>query len=133
MRPVFADSYYFFAFVSKDERYHQRAVDFTQTFNGNLVTTGWVLTEVADGLAKPLWRPEFLRLFERLRNNPGVRIEPCSDELFNAGIDLYRGRPDKAWSLTDCISFVVMQREGIAEALTRDQHFEQAGFVALLK
>jgi predicted nucleic acid-binding protein len=50
-----------------------------------------------------------------------------------AGVDLYRRRPDKAWSLTDCISFVVMQREGITEALTGDQHFEQAGFVALLK
>jgi predicted nucleic acid-binding protein len=51
----------------------------------------------------------------------------------DAGLDLYRGRPDKAWSLTDCISFVVMERDGIREALTGDHHFEQAGFVALLK
>jgi predicted nucleic acid-binding protein len=48
-------------------------------------------------------------------------------------LDLYRRRPDKAWSVTDCISFVVMEGDGIREALTGDQHFEQAGFVALLK
>jgi uncharacterized protein len=48
-------------------------------------------------------------------------------------LDLYRDRPDKAWSLTDCISFVVMADKGIRDALTADHHFEQAGFVALLK
>jgi len=50
------------------------------------------------------------------------------------GLDrMYQRRPDKNWSLTDCISFVVMQDHGITEALTGDHHFEQAGFVALLK
>ncbi len=44
----------------------------------------------------------------------------------------YGGRPDKEWSLTDCISFVVMQDEQIIEALTADRHFEQAGFKVLL-
>jgi predicted nucleic acid-binding protein len=42
-------------------------------------------------------------------------------------------RPDKWWSLTDCISFIVMQQEGLTEALTTDHHFEQAGFKILLK
>jgi hypothetical protein len=49
------------------------------------------------------------------------------------GVQLYAQRPDKEWSLTDCISFVVMTQEGIFDALTGDRHFEQAGFVALLK
>jgi predicted nucleic acid-binding protein len=53
--------------------------------------------------------------------------------LFRRGIELYDNRLDKQWSLTDCISFVVMQQHGITEALTGDHHFEQAGFVALLK
>jgi hypothetical protein len=48
------------------------------------------------------------------------------------GLDLFAGRSDKNWSLTDCISFVVMQDEGLTEALTGDSHFEQAGFKALL-
>ena len=55
-----------------------------------------------------------------------------SDTLFARGFNLYRQRSDKAWSLTDCISFVVMADEGLNEALTGDRHFEQAGFTALL-
>lgn len=52
--------------------------------------------------------------------------------LFSEGLLLYRDREDKEWSLTDCISFVVMEREGLTEALTGDHHFEQAGYGALL-
>jgi len=48
-------------------------------------------------------------------------------------VELYAERPDKGWSLTDCISFVVMRQQGITQALTGDHHFEQAGFTALLK
>jgi hypothetical protein len=53
--------------------------------------------------------------------------------LFQRGLRLYDERPDKEWTLTDCISFVVMADEEIEEALTGDHHFEQAGFRALLK
>jgi predicted nucleic acid-binding protein len=49
------------------------------------------------------------------------------------GCELYDARPDKEWSLTDCISFVVMRDRGIEQALTGDEHFEQAGFAALLR
>ncbi|MEX0702442.1 MAG: hypothetical protein WD069_10140 [Planctomycetales bacterium] len=59
-------------------------------------------------------------------------IEPDA-ALFDAGISLYESRADKHWSLTDCISFVVMQQHGLVDALTGDHHFEQAGFNALLK
>ena len=59
-------------------------------------------------------------------------VDPTRD-LFHSGIDLFARRPDKAWSLTDCISFVVMKENRIKEALTGDHHFEQAGFTALLK
>jgi predicted nucleic acid-binding protein len=47
--------------------------------------------------------------------------------------EYYRARADKAWSLTDCISFVVMSEHGLSEALTADVHFEQASFRALLR
>lgn len=52
--------------------------------------------------------------------------------LFRAGTNLFRLRHDKPWSLTDCLSFTVMKREGLTEALTADQHFTRAGFRALL-
>jgi predicted nucleic acid-binding protein len=48
-------------------------------------------------------------------------------------IVLYDQRPDKAWSLTDCISFTIMQDYGLRDALTGDHHFEQAGFNMLME
>jgi uncharacterized protein len=97
------------------------------------MTTAWVLTELADGLIDVQARERFIRFYDRLRARDDISIIPCGEELFDQGIELYRRRPDKEWSLTDCISFVVMQREGLSEALTADHHFERAGFIALLK
>ncbi|MFH1288868.1 MAG: hypothetical protein ABII25_09280 [bacterium] len=54
-------------------------------------------------------------------------------ELWVEGWKLYKERPDKAWSLTDCFSIVVMEKEGLVKALTNDKHFEQAGFQAVLR
>ncbi len=133
MRTVFADSFYFFALLNNHDPAHREAAAFVQSYFGRVVTTGWVLTEVADGLADPANRPLFLSALDALHANPRISVEACSDELLEAGIDLFRRRADKYWSLTDCISFVVMQREGISEALRGDKHFEQAGFLALLK
>ena len=59
-------------------------------------------------------------------------IVPASEALFQRGLEFYCSRADQEWSLTDCISFVVMRDEKLTEALTGDHHFEQAGFVALL-
>lgn len=134
MKTVFADTFYFLALYNPGDQGHTKAVAFTKTFTGRMVTTGWVLTELADALAStPKGRSEFLATREDLRTDPDARIVPCEDALMEEGIQLYAMRPDKRWSLTDCISFVVMQREGITEALTADHHFEQAGFTALLK
>jgi predicted nucleic acid-binding protein len=62
-----------------------------------------------------------------------VEIVPATMEWFERGMELYEGRPDKEWSLTDCISFAVMTERGVSDALTNDHHFEQAGFRILLK
>jgi predicted nucleic acid-binding protein len=91
------------------------------------------LPEVADGLSRPVWRPPVIRLFALLRAKPGVEILAPDLDLFDRGFDLYARRLDKEWSLTDCVSFVVMTERGITEALTGDHHFGQAGFRALLR
>ena len=133
MTAVFADSFYYLAVMNADDAAHERAVRVSDSLGGPVVTTAWVLTEVADALAAPGQRSGFLALLEALRSDPEVSIVPPNEDLFEAGISLYSRRPDKDWSLTDCISFVVMQQRGLTEALTGDRHFEQAGFVALLR
>ena len=105
----------------------------SREWTGEIVTTRWILAEVADGLSAPPLRGTAAAFIRRLENNPFVRIIPVTEIQFTRGLDLYLGRPDKEWSLTDCISFVVMADEGLTEALTGDHHFEQAGFVALLR
>ncbi|HET6880920.1 MAG TPA: hypothetical protein VFI31_12235 [Pirellulales bacterium] len=74
-----------------------------------------------------------MTILEAIGNDPTVDLVEANTALFQRAIDLYRRRPDKEWSLTDCTSFVVMQEQEIREALTADSHFEQAGFIALLK
>ena len=96
------------------------------------VTTDWVITELADGLAGIEQRERFMDLYRHIELSPAIRVVPASRALLEEGIFLYGARPDKDWSLTDCISFVVMRDEGIIHALTGDHHFEQAGFKALL-
>lgn len=98
-----------------------------------MVTTAWVLTEFADAMSDPRNRLEFVDTLNDIRANSQMRIIAPDQALFDEGVQFFANRLDKEWSLTDCISFVVMQREAITEALTGDHHFEQAGFVALLK
>jgi len=97
------------------------------TSAGRLVTTDWVLVEVADALATPAQRPAFLALWEEIRDQPAIEIVAAQRPLLLRGLDLYAQRPDKAWSLTDCISFVVMTDRGLTEALTGDNHFRRGG------
>ena len=66
-------------------------------------------------------------------SDPAVHIIPQSHESFLSGFEFYAARPDKGYSLTDCISMHTMRREGLTEALTNDRHFEQEGFRALFR
>lgn len=133
MKAVFADTHYYIALLSPNDSTHARALAVTAQLPPAMVTTAWVLCELAAAMSAPAKRPRFLKLFDDLHAAAEVKIIPASPELFDAGMALYRARPDKAWSLTDCISFLVMEHEGLNEALTGDHHFEQVGFVALLK
>jgi uncharacterized protein len=70
---------------------------------------------------------------EAILDDPTVRVIPQSHDSFTDGFWLYRNRPDKGYSLTDCISMQTMRREGLTEVLTNDRHFEQEGFRALFR
>lgn len=133
MTTVFADSFYFIAQLNPADEAHGNATAFIAGFEGNLPTTDWILAEVGDAFCRQLNRERFVRFCRQLSTMPDMRIVPATRTSFLEGLELFANRPDKEWSLTDCISFAVMQKEGISEALTGDHHFEQAGFVALLK
>jgi predicted nucleic acid-binding protein len=130
---AFADTFFFLGFLGPSDKWHAEAVSQMERYRGKLVTTEFVLVELADAMADPRDRPACINLINALRTDPDVHIVPSTSALFDRGFQLYSARSDKSWSLTDCISFVVMQQEQLREALTGDRHFEQAGFVALLK
>jgi uncharacterized protein len=128
----FADTFYFLALLNSKDRAHSRAI--RHSFGpGRLITTEWVLMETADAMCVSSKRKPFIELHRMLRADPSMEIVPASAELFGRGMALFEARQDKDWSFTDCTSFVVMRDRGIQEALTGDHHFEQAGFLALLK
>ena len=132
MKTIFADSVYFFALVNARDTFHPRAAEFAARSENPFVTTAWIITEVADGLCARATRETVIRLLDILQSSADVEIVQPSAELFQQGLERYRQRLDKNWSLTDCISFLVMEQRGITEALTADHHFQQAGFSTLL-
>jgi uncharacterized protein len=83
----------------------------------------------------PLWipRPKIIAFIEVLKASPYVGIVYVDPTLDAQAWQLFTERSDKEWNLVDCASFVVMRQRGIIEAFTTDHHFEQAGFVCLLK
>jgi predicted nucleic acid-binding protein len=99
-----------------------------------LVTTEEVLVEVLAALCDrgPHLRKQAHAAVRGLLTNSAVEVLPQSHASFLAGLGLYGARPDKEYSLTDCISMTVMRERGITEVLSRDHHFEQEGFVLLL-
>jgi uncharacterized protein len=133
MTRLFADTYYFLALINAKDAAHQRALQFSQSHADPILTASWILTELADGLSAAVHRAVFARILAELRSDQDTTIVPFSEALFSKGIDLYCARSDKDWSMTDCISFVVMREYGLRAALTADRHFEQAGFQILLK
>lgn len=133
MSSIFGDTVHFIALLNPNDRFHSEAVKLSTAVSESLITTEWVLTEVGDAFCLPKARPRFIRLLELLKSQSDVQILPATTEWFEAGVKLFGSRPDKEWSLTDCISMAIMQERKITTVLTSDHHFEQAGFTILLK
>jgi predicted nucleic acid-binding protein len=130
---LFVDTLYWLALVNRRDTWHLSAVEWAARVSGSMVTTDAVLTEVADALCHVSHRPWAISTIESVRGDRQVTTISGSRDLFARAFDLFSGRRDKAWSLTDCMSFVVMKERGIDRALTADLHFVQAGFRALLR
>ena len=133
MAALFADTFYFIALLDSSDTRHPQAVAWSRQPGASFVTTEYVLVELGDAFHAPGQREEFVVFQDAVRVDSKFRVWPASPALYGAGLNLFRRRRDKYWQLTDCISFAIMKEHHIREALTGDQHFEQAGFVALLK
>jgi hypothetical protein len=132
---VFVDTAAWIALLNTKDDLHSVAIkvrDRLQQQKASLVTTEFILIEVADALCSSDLRQKTVNFINRLRQVKNLQIVPVSEALLAKGWVLYSQRSDKDWGLTDCISFVVMTQAEITQAFTSDRHFEQASFMKLL-
>ena len=94
------------------------------------LTTDAIILEflAAFSSAGPYLRQQAVARVEVMLSNPSIRVVEVTRARLLDGLALYKSRPDKAYSLTDCISMQTMRHEGHTEALTNDHHFTQEGF-----
>ena len=136
MRFVFADTGYWVGLLNSHDDLHEKAVRLSKSLQPlHIFTSEVVLTEVLNDFSK---RGEFFRnlatgLIQNLRSHPNTTIIPQTSQQFEQALLLYTQRQDKQWCHTDCVSFNIMEDNGIIEALAYDKHFAQAGFTALMR
>jgi uncharacterized protein len=135
MRRVFADTMYWIALASLHDQWHAAAIRVSRALRGaRIVTTEEVLSEFLAHFRGhgPIIRQGSVRHVEGIQSDPSILVRQQSHQSFVAGLGLYKARPDKGYSLIDCISMETMRQEGITEVLTHDGHFTQEGFTILL-
>jgi predicted nucleic acid-binding protein len=133
MSEAFADTVYFIAQLNRSDQYHRAVLEFSEKTDIHWVTSEWVLLELADAFAGTRYRSLVPPLIAHLLGSTLTDVVPISSDLFKSALIFYQRYRDKEWTLTDCTSFLIMRERGITEALTGDRHFEQAGFIAMLK
>ena len=117
-------------------QHHDRAnrlLDQIQNGDVRLVTTSAVLLELGAALSRVAHRVGAMPIIRELQADARIEIINVGGKLLEQGLALFERRHNKEWSLTDCVSFEVMAQFDLSHALTADAHFEQAGFVALLR
>ena len=137
MKPVFADTGFWIALLYPKDRFHQEAIELYRSLQKQkrkVVTSDLVLTEFLNFFSSfdANLRQKAGLMVKKTQSYTNILVLPQSKELFQQALELYLQRADKAWSLTDCSSFLIMEEMGLTEALAHDKHFSQAGFVALL-
>jgi predicted nucleic acid-binding protein len=138
MSRLFVDTSGWGNLVDRSQAFHSLAATFyrlARQQNHEIVTTNYVLTELVALLTSPLKLPrsQIITFVQSLKKSTYIDIVHIDVETDTHAWQLLMSREDKNWSLVDCSSFIVMQQRNMTEALTNDHHFEQAGFVRLLK
>ncbi|NOX63123.1 MAG: PIN domain-containing protein [Chloroflexi bacterium] len=138
MRKLFVDTSGWGNYFVRSEPFHYQTRQYlwgSLEYGARIYTSNYVLAELFAllGARFRLSRLYQIELFDALRNADWLTIVYVGKELDDAAWEFCKSRPDKQWSLVDCASFTIMEREQIYFALTEDRHFEQAGFIRLLK
>jgi len=136
MRAVFADTCYWIALLNPKDQTHDIAVRVSKDLTDyRIVTAEEILAELLNyfGARGSYSRNAAAKLVERMQADRSIQVLPQTHEGFLAGLRLYQARPDKGYSLTDCIAMEAMRRQGLSEVLTNDEHFTQEGFTCLLE
>lgn len=136
MTRIFADANYWIALLNRKDQFHAAALAVQKTMRHvHVVTTDECLVEVLNFFSRSgqQGRAAAVQVIEALRHDPCVTVVEQSRATFDGGLSRYKRDGDKEYSLVDCVSFELMMRDSMTEALTEDHHFEQAGFVARLK
>ena len=133
-RRVFADTFFWYGLVNRRDQWHQKVLQARAELGGvEIVTTDEVLTEFLAAMSGDTFlRVAARTLVEALFLDADIVVLPQSRQTFLDGLTLYNNRPDKRYSLTDCISMNVCRAEGITDVLTHDHHFTQEGFAVLI-
>ena len=134
MSVLFVDTSYLIALEAGDDQYHQAAFQHWQALLESLpglVTTSYVFDEVITFFNSRSHHSKAIEIGNRLLESPSVDLIHVDIPLFNQGWQYFKRYADKPYSLTDCISFVVMEKRRLSTALTFDRHFIQAGFEKL--
>lgn len=133
---IFFDTAGWVALSNKTDDFHESARRIYREIKSRQITTDDVLIETCNLFSRLPLRPLAARLMERMRGAEELgilEIVSVDSRIFEKGCALFHSRADKEWSLTDCISFVIMDSRQIRTTFTTDHHFEQAGFQILLR
>jgi len=131
MRHLFVDTFYLIALAHPRDQWRERVLTFSQSLRDyRLYTVDEVLAEflTACSALGPRIRQRAVRTVRNALQDRQWTVMPQSRPSLLDALTLYEARPDKEYSLTDCIAMQVMRREGLTEVLTNDHHFTQEGF-----
>ncbi len=120
-------------YLDKDDSLHEKAVEFFDSADSMLVCD-YVLAEfIPLCQVRGLNRDKTLAFVEIILASTLIEKIWTSEKNYFDALKLLKTRRDKTYSLCDGVSFVLMREHKISEALTTDKHFEQEGFIRLLK
>ena len=136
MNGIFVDTFFWVALTDNRDRFHPLArklaadLRFTPLFTSEIV-----LIELVNFFSEygPHFRRAAVNRTREILESRQVTVVEMTNSRFLSGITLHSQRPDKGYSLTDCISMQMMRELGLFEILTHDHHFAQEGFVALMR